>query len=47
MAIDADQAKTELAERLAAQQAETIAQPKNPLKTLIKAASSGGGGTVR
>jgi type I restriction enzyme, R subunit len=39
MAIDTDRANGELAERLAAQQAETIAQPKNPLNTFIKAAN--------
>ncbi len=39
MAIEADQAKVELAKRLAEQQANALIQPKNLLKTYIKAAN--------
>ncbi len=39
MAIEADQAKVELAKRLAAQQANALTQPQNSLKTYTKAAN--------
>jgi type I restriction enzyme, R subunit len=39
MAIEADQAKAELAKRLAAQQALSLTQPKSILKTQIKASN--------
>jgi type I restriction enzyme, R subunit len=39
MAIEADQAKLELAKRLAEQQANALTQPKNSLKTYIKASN--------
>jgi hypothetical protein len=39
MAIDADHEKIELANRLAEQQANALTQPKNSLKTYIKASN--------